>query len=45
VVLRCTEVFERVTAAIVREQQIKKWSRRKKEALIARDYEPRFTDE
>ncbi len=39
VVLKCVEVFERARDAIAREQQIKKWTRRKKEALIAGDYE------
>jgi putative endonuclease len=38
VVLRCTEEFERAVYAIDRERQIKKWSRKKKEALIAGDY-------
>ena len=33
------ETYERIVDAIEREQQIKKWSRRKKEALIAYDYE------
>jgi putative endonuclease len=34
-----TETYERITDAIARERQIKGWSRRKKEALIALDYE------
>ncbi|WEK03510.1 MAG: GIY-YIG nuclease family protein [Candidatus Devosia phytovorans] len=33
------EHYERIIDAIEREQQIKKWSRRKKEALIRGDYE------
>jgi putative endonuclease len=33
------EVFDRIDEAIQREQQIKRWSRRKKEALIRYDYE------
>ena len=33
------EVYERLTEAIDRERQIKGWSRRKKEALMAYDYE------
>jgi putative endonuclease len=33
------EIYERLIDAIAREQQIKKWSRRKKEALIRGDYE------
>ncbi|WP_412064636.1 GIY-YIG nuclease family protein [Rhizobium sp. SYY.PMSO] len=33
------EVYDRIIDAIAREQQIKGWSRRKKEALIALDYE------
>jgi len=36
--LMFTEAYERVVDAIEREQQIKKWSRRKKEALIRGDY-------
>lgn len=39
VVLVFTETYERITDAIARERQIKGWSRRKKEALIALDYE------
>ncbi len=39
VILRCVEEFQSVTQAIARERQIKGWSRRKKEALIAGDYE------
>jgi putative endonuclease len=35
----CTEEFESVIQAIDRERQIKAWSRRKKEALIAGKYE------
>ena len=34
-----TEIYERITDAIARERQIKGWSPRKKEALIALDYE------
>ncbi len=34
-----SEEFQRVTDAIASERQIKKWSRAKKEALIARDSE------
>jgi putative endonuclease len=34
-----SERFERIVDAFAREQQLKKWSRRKKEALIRRDYE------
>ena len=37
--LVCVERFDRVVDAIARELQIKKWSRRKKEALIRGDYE------
>ncbi len=33
------EVYDRIIDAIARERQIKGWSRRKKEALIAFDYE------
>jgi putative endonuclease len=33
-----TEVFERIVDAIDREQQLKKWSRRKKDALIRGDW-------
>jgi putative endonuclease len=32
------EVYDRIVDAIQREQQIKKWSRKKKLALIAGDY-------
>jgi putative endonuclease len=32
------EVYDRIVDAIQREQQIKKWSRKKKLALIAEDY-------
>jgi len=32
------EVYDRIIDAIARERQIKGWSRRKKEALIALDY-------
>ena len=38
VVLVFHEVYERIVDAIEREQQIKKWSRKKKLALIAGDY-------
>nr|WP_236896860.1 GIY-YIG nuclease family protein [Devosia sp. SL43] len=34
-----TEYYERLIDAFAREQQVKKWSRRKKEALIRGDYE------
>ena len=34
-----TETYDRITEAIDRERQIKGWSRAKKEALIALDYE------
>ena len=34
-----TESYDRITDAIARERQIKGWSRRKKEALIALAYE------
>jgi predicted GIY-YIG superfamily endonuclease len=37
--LCCIEEFESVNQAIDRERQIKGWSRRKKEALIAGRYE------
>jgi len=33
------EIYERIADAIDREQQIKGWSRRKKEALIGQNYE------
>ncbi|MDK4738756.1 GIY-YIG nuclease family protein [Rhizobium sp. LEGMi198b] len=33
------EVYDRIIDAIARERQIKGWSRRKKEALIALNYE------
>ena len=39
VVLVFAESYERITDAIARERQIKGWSRRKKEALIALAYE------
>lgn len=39
VTLVFTETYDRITDAIARERQIKGWSRRKKEALIALDYE------
>jgi putative endonuclease len=39
VVLVFTETYDRITDAISRERQIKAWSRRKKEALIAYAYE------
>lgn len=38
VVLMGGEVFDRIDEAIARERQIKGWSRRKKEALIAGEY-------
>jgi putative endonuclease len=34
-----SEYYERIVDAFEREQQLKKWSRRKKEALIRGDYE------
>jgi len=34
-----TETYDRIIDAIARERQIKGWSRVKKEALIALDYE------
>ncbi|TKT69127.1 GIY-YIG nuclease family protein [Aquamicrobium sp. LC103] len=34
-----TETYDRITDAIARERQLKGWSRRKKEALIALAYE------
>jgi putative endonuclease len=34
-----SEAYDRITDAIARERQIKGWSRRKKEALIARNCE------
>jgi putative endonuclease len=34
-----TETYDRIVDAIAREQQIKGWSRVKKEALIALNYE------
>ncbi|MFP3541848.1 GIY-YIG nuclease family protein [Rhizobium sp. SIMBA_035] len=34
-----TETYDRIIDAIARERQIKGWSRRKKDALIALDYE------
>ena len=39
VTLVFTESYDRITDAIARERQIKGWSRRKKEALIALAYE------
>ncbi len=39
VVLVFTESYDRITDAIARERQLKGWSRRKKEALIALAYE------
>ncbi|MCO6187216.1 GIY-YIG nuclease family protein [Rhizobium sp. L1K21] len=33
------EVYDRIIDAIARERQIKGWNRRKKEALIAQNYE------
>ncbi|MBS3649717.1 GIY-YIG nuclease family protein [Pseudaminobacter sp. 19-2017] len=39
VVLVFTETYDRITEAIERERQIKAWSRAKKEALIALQYE------
>jgi len=39
VTLVFTETYDRITDAIERERQIKGWSRRKKEALIAMRYE------
>jgi putative endonuclease len=37
VALKYSEYFDRITDAIAAEQQIKRWSRAKKEALIAGD--------
>ena len=37
--LVCVERYERIGDAITRELQVKKWSRKKKEALIRGDYE------
>lgn len=34
-----TETYDRIIDVIARERQVKGWSRRKKEALIALDYE------
>lgn len=39
VTLVFAEAYDRITDAIARERQIKGWSRRKKEALMAMDYE------
>ena len=39
VMLVFAESYDRITDAIARERQIKGWSRRKKEALVALDYE------
>ena len=39
VALVFTETYGRITDTIARERQIKGWSRRKKKALIALDYE------
>src|SRR3954447_23356261 len=39
VTLVFTETYDRITDAIARERQLKGWSRRKKEALIALAYE------
>lgn len=39
VVLVFAETYDRITDAIARERQIKGWSRAKKEALIALQYE------
>ena len=39
VVLVFTETYDRIIDAIARERQIKGWSRRKKQALIALAYE------
>ncbi|SRR4051794_5596250 len=39
VALVFAESYERITDAVARERQIKGWSRRKKEALIAGHYE------
>jgi len=38
VTLKYSEYFDRITDAIAAEQQIKRWSRAKKEALIAGDF-------
>ena len=37
--LMYVETYDRIVDAIAREQQLKKWSKRKKAALIAYDYE------
>ena len=39
VTLAFCEIYDRITDAIVRERQIKGWTRAKKEALIRGDYE------
>jgi putative endonuclease len=39
VLLKYSSYFERIVDAIAAEQQIKRWSRAKKEALIAGDFE------
>ncbi len=39
VALRCVEMTEGAREAVARERQIKGWSRKKKEALIAGNYE------
>lgn len=39
VVLKYIEEFENIEKAIEREKQIKKWSRKKKEALINTNYD------
>jgi putative endonuclease len=38
-VLVFTESYDRITDAIARERQIKGWNRRKKESLVALDYD------
>ena len=37
--LRYVEIFTEVTQAIAREKQVKGWTRKKKEALFAEDWE------
>ena len=37
--LVCVELYDRVDDAFYREHQVKKWSRIKKESLIAQNYE------
>ncbi|MCX6743950.1 MAG: GIY-YIG nuclease family protein [Candidatus Parcubacteria bacterium] len=39
VILKAVEIFEDVNDAIAREKQIKRWNRKKKEALIRQGYD------